>query len=123
VSLSWGRPTPTTSWPAGTAPGSRPGARAPAGELAPNEIINPGNELVTQVPDRPLRHWFLRADDPAEAGELRALVRRLPRMDVKGYRLQKPLTVPDYKAYGRAPRVARLPAGTSWVPMAQAQKH
>ena len=32
-------------------------------------------------------------------------------------------TVPDYKAYGRAPRAARLPAGTYWVPMAQAQKH
>ena len=27
-----------------------------AGQLEPNEIINPGNELVTQVPDRPLRH-------------------------------------------------------------------
>jgi Zinc carboxypeptidase len=94
-----------------------------AGQLEPNEIINPGNELVTQVPDRPLRHWFVRADDPDKAAEVRALVRRLQRMDVKVYKLRKPLAVPDYKAYGRAPRSAVLPAGTYWVPMAQAQKH
>ncbi|HET9558292.1 MAG TPA: M14 family zinc carboxypeptidase, partial [Actinomycetota bacterium] len=94
-----------------------------AGQLEPNEIINPGNELVTQVPDRPLRHWFVRADDPDKAAEVRTLVRRLQRMDVKVYKLRKPLAVPDYKAYGRAPRSAVLPAGTYWVPMAQAQKH
>ncbi len=123
VSLSWGAANADdilARWHGAWVEARRQGQ---AGELEPNEIINPGNELVTQVPDRPLRHWFLRAGDPAKAGELRALVRRLQRMDVKVYRLQKPLTVPDYKAYGRAPRVARLPAGTYWVPMAQAQKH
>ena len=98
-------------------------AQGRAGRLEPNEIVNPGNELVTQVPDRPLRHWFVRADDPAKRREVRALVRRLQRMDVKVYRLRHPLAVPDYKAYGRAPRAAVLPAGTYWVPMAQAQKH
>ncbi|HEX7148130.1 MAG TPA: M14 family zinc carboxypeptidase, partial [Actinomycetota bacterium] len=123
VSLSWGAANADdilARWHGAWVEARRQGR---AGELEPNEIINPGNELVTQVPERPLRHWFLRAGDPAKAGELRALVRRLQRMDVKVYRLQKPLTVPDYKAYGRAPRVARLPAGTYWVPMAQAQKH
>jgi hypothetical protein len=94
-----------------------------AGQLEPNEIINPGNELVTQVPDAPLRHWFVRADDRDKAAEVQALVRRLQRMDVDVYKLRKPLAVPDYKAYGRAPRSAVLPAGTYWVPMAQAQKH
>jgi Zinc carboxypeptidase len=98
-------------------------AQGRAGRLEPNEIVNPGNELVTQVPERPLRHWFLRADDPTKARELRALVRRLQRMDVKVYRLKEPLAVPDFKAYGRRPGPARLPAGTYWVPMAQAQKH
>jgi hypothetical protein len=98
-------------------------AQGRAGRLEPNEIVNPGNELVTQVPDRPLRHWFVRADDPSKRREVKALVRRLQRMDVKVYRLRRPLAVPDYKAYGRAPGPAVLPAGTYWVPMAQAQKH
>ncbi|HEV2869837.1 MAG TPA: M14 family zinc carboxypeptidase, partial [Actinomycetota bacterium] len=123
VSLSWGAANADdilARWHGAWVEARRQGQ---AGELEPNEIVNPGNELVTQVPDRPLRHWFLRADDPAKDRELRALVRRLQRMDVKVYRLQKPLTVPDYKAYGRAPRAARLPAGTYWVPMAQTQKH
>jgi hypothetical protein len=123
VSLSWGAVNADdilARWHGAWVEARRQGE---AGELEPNEIVNPGNELVTQVPDRPLRHWFLRADDPAKARELQALLRRLQRMDVDVYRLQKPLTVPDYKAYGRAPRAARLPAGTYWVPMAQTQKH
>ena len=123
VSLSWGAANADdilARWHGAWVEALRQGQ---AGELEPNEIVNPGNELVTQVPDRPLRHWFLRADDPSKTKELRALVRRLQRMDVKVYRLSKPLTVPDYKAYGRAPRAARLPPGTYWVPMAQAQKH
>jgi hypothetical protein len=123
VSLSWGAANADgilARWHGAWVEALRQGR---AGELEPNEIVNPGNELVTQVPDRPLRHWFLSAGDPAKARELRALVRRLQRMDVAVYRLREPLAVPDFKAYGRAPRAAVLPAGTYWVPMAQAQKH
>ncbi|HEV3464615.1 MAG TPA: M14 family zinc carboxypeptidase [Actinomycetota bacterium] len=123
VSLSWGAANADdilARWHGAWVEAYRQGR---AGELEPNEIVNPGNELVTQVPDRPLRHWFLRADDPSKARELRAQVRRLQRMDVKVYRLNRPLDVPDFKAYGRAPRATRLPAGTYWVPMAQTQKH
>ncbi len=94
-----------------------------AGVLEPNEIVNPGNELVTQVPDRAVRHYFLRADDPAKADEVRVLVRRLQRMDVQVSRLVRPLRVPDYTPYHRAGRSTVLPAGTYWIPMAQAQKH
>jgi hypothetical protein len=46
-----------------------------------------------------VRHYFLRADDPAKASEAQALVRRLQRMDVKVYRLTAPLAVPDFKPY------------------------
>jgi hypothetical protein len=123
VSLSWGAANADgilARWHGAWVEALRQGR---AGELEPNEIVNPGNELVTQVPDRPLRHWFLPAGDPAKARELRALVRRLQRMDVAVYRLRQPLAVPDFKAYGRAPRAAVLPAGTYWVPMAQTQKH
>ena len=34
-----------------------------------------------------------------------------------------PLSVPDFRAYGRAPAATTLPAGTYWIPMAQRQKH
>jgi hypothetical protein len=94
-----------------------------AGFLEPNEIVNPGNEVITQVPDRPVRHYFIRDDDPAKHAEVQALVRRLQRMDVDVYRLGAPLEVADFKPYGRAEQAATLPAGTIWVPMAQGQKH
>ena len=70
-----------------------------------------------------MRHYFLRADDPAKAAEVQTLVRRLQRMDVKVYRLTAPLTVPDFKPYGRPAGRTVLPAGTYWIPMAQMQKH
>ena len=94
-----------------------------AGVLEPNEVVNPGNEVVTQVPDRPVRHYFLRTDDRSKAAEVQALVRRLQRMDVQVNRLLRPLRVPDYTPYHRSPRSTVLPAGTYWIPMAQAQKH
>ena len=98
-------------------------AQGLAGKLEPNEAVNPGNEVVNQVPERPVRHWFIRADGHAKAREVLALVRRLRRMDVQVYRLTRSLRVPDFKPYGRPPRAVTLPAGTFWVPMAQAQKH
>lgn len=94
-----------------------------AGELEPNKIVNPGNEVITPVPTDPVRHYFLRADDPDKQREVTEIVRRLQRMDVDVSRLTAPLTVPDYTPYGRAAREATLPAGTYWVPMAQMQKH
>jgi hypothetical protein len=39
------------------------------------------------------------------------------------YRLTAPLSVPDFKEYGRDPAATVLPAGTYWIPMAQQQKH
>ena len=75
------------------------------------------------MPDIRVRHYFLRADEPAKTREVRALVRRLQRMDVEVRRLTAPLQVGDYTPYGRAARAATLPAGTFWVPMAQRQKH
>ena len=54
---------------------------------------------------------------------MQALVRRLQRMDVQVRRLTAPLVVPDYTPYAGSPASTTLPAGTYWVPMAQAQKH
>jgi hypothetical protein len=109
-----------TRWHAAHVQARRQGEQ---GVLEPNEIINPGNDLQTQVPDRPVRHYFLRADDPSRTAEVRTVVRRLQRMGVEVRRLVLPLTVPDYREYGRPPASTRLPAGTYWVSMAQAQKH
>jgi len=93
------------------------------GFLEPNEIVNPGNEVVTDVPTEPLRHYFLRADDPSKTREVQAIVRRLQRMDVQVYQLNRQLRVSDYKPYGRDRQAVTLPAGTYWIPMAQMQKH
>ena len=71
-----------------------------------------------------MRHYFLRADDPAKADEVRALVRRLQRMDVEVERLAAAAarcrTTPRTTAPARS---TALPKGTYWITMAQAQKH
>jgi hypothetical protein len=94
-----------------------------AGELEPNEVNDRGNTVQLAVPNEKVRHYFLRADDASKAAEVQTLVRRLQRMDVEVYRLTAPLSVPDFKAYGRAAGTTVLPAGTYWIPMAQMQKH
>jgi hypothetical protein len=94
-----------------------------AGELEPNEVVNPGNEVVTPVPDRPVRNYFITEHSNSKRHEVRSLIRRLQRMDVDVYRLDKPLYVSDFTPYGRPARGEWLPRGTWWVPMAQMQKH
>ncbi|MFD0855099.1 hypothetical protein ACFQ07_22855, partial [Actinomadura adrarensis] len=94
-----------------------------AGELEPNQIYNPPNEIDREVPDRKVRHYFLRADDKAKRDEVATIVRRLQRMGVTVQKLVRPLTVPDYKAYGRPEGRTTLPAGTYYISMAQGQKH
>jgi hypothetical protein len=92
------------------------------GELEPNFVNDKGSRLLFQVPTDPVRHYFL-LEDPDKQAELQALVRRLQRMDISVYQLTEPLSVPDFKPYGRSPRATTLPAGTYWIPMAQQQKH
>jgi hypothetical protein len=94
-----------------------------AGELEPNEVVNPGNEVVTQVPDRPVRHYFITERSHHKQREVHSLVRRLQRMDVDVRKLDKPLYVGDLTPYGRPAAGKWLPRGTWWVPMAQMQKH
>jgi hypothetical protein len=89
------------------------------GKLEPNQVYNPGNQVITQVPDRLVRHYFLSDAKP----EARTIVRRLQRMGVTVSRLTRPLVVPDFKPYGRPQTPATLPAGTYWISMAQGQKH
>ncbi len=93
------------------------------GVLEPNEVVQPENTVQNEVPDIRVRHYFLRADDPSKTAEVQALVRRLQRMDVVVRRLTAPLTVPDYTPYFGSASSTTLPAGTYWIPMAQAQKH
>ena len=49
-------------------------AQGEAGRLEPNEIISPDNEVQRQVPDERVRHYFLRADDPAKRREVETVV-------------------------------------------------
>jgi hypothetical protein len=94
-----------------------------AGKLQPNFVNDPGNTVQREVPSDPVRHYFLRNDAPAKAADVQRLVRRLQRMDVDVFRLSRPLAVPDFKEYGRAPAATVLPTGTFWIPMTQRQKH
>lgn len=87
--------------------------------LERNQIFNPGHELRTQVPDRPVCGYFLPGNSPAT----RLVVHRLQKAHVIVQQLQQPTVVPDYRPYGQGPRRATLPAGTYWVTLNQAQKH
>jgi hypothetical protein len=100
-----------------------------AGLLEPNELVNPtdseGNpqSIYTQVPDRPVRHYFITERRNSKQREVQAMIRRLQRMDVDVYRLKRGLWVPDYTPYGRRTRGRWMAPGTWYVPMAQMQKH
>ena len=100
-----------------------------AGFLEPNELVNEtdseGNpqELVSQVPDMKVRHYFVTEGRASKQREVQAMIRRLQRMDVDVYRLKRGLWVPDYTPYGRRTRAQWMPPGTWYVPMAQMQKH
>jgi hypothetical protein len=94
-----------------------------AGELEPNEVVQPDNTVQREVPDIKVRQYFLLDVDPYKRDAVRALVRRLQRMDVEVNRLTHVARVRDYTPYGRATRRAVLPTGTYVVSMAQRQKH
>ncbi|URN02159.1 hypothetical protein LUW74_01330 [Actinomadura madurae] len=98
-------------------------AQGKAGELEPNQVYNPPNQVDRPVPDRKVRAYFLRDDDPAKRAAVRLIVRRLQRMGVRVERLVRPLAVPDFKAYGKPEARTTLPAGTYVISMAQGRKH
>jgi hypothetical protein len=98
-------------------------AQGRKGRLEPNRrYFFPDRRIRRTVPKAPLRHYFV-LDTPAKRRENRMLVRRLQRMDVHVYRLDRALRVPDFRPYSLKPRSKTLPAGTFWIPMAQGQKH
>ena len=98
-------------------------AEGQAGQLEPNTVVNPKNDIEQQVPTAPVRNYFIRADEPSKAADVQALVRRLQRMEVSVYRLTAPLAVSDFHPYGRPVTTTTLPTGTYWIPLAQRQKH
>jgi hypothetical protein len=104
-------------------------AQGVAGFLEPNELVNEtdsaGNpqQIYTQVPNRPVRQYFITDRRASKQREVQAMIRRLQRMDVNVYRLKRGLWVPDYTPYGRRTRGVWMPPGTWYVPMAQMQKH
>jgi hypothetical protein len=94
-----------------------------AGTVEPNAVTQKGHTILEDAPEGAfVRHYFLREDE-SKAYEVQRLIRRLQRMDVELYQLTEPLTVPDFRAYGRAAESTVLPQGTYWIPMAQARKH
>lgn len=92
------------------------------GTLQANLVQAPGSTQIADVPNLRVRHYFV-LREPGRAYEQALLVRRLQRMDVHVYRLDEPLRVPDFRPYSGRVGGRTLPAGTYWIPMAQAQKH
>ncbi|WP_264927874.1 M14 family zinc carboxypeptidase [Streptomyces sp. A012304] len=74
------------------------------------------------IPDQPVRHYFL-LPEPQRTFETARLVHRLQLAGVEVHVLTAELEVLDFRPYGDPPYTATLPAGTYWVPMAQARKH
>lgn len=87
-----------------------------------HRYFRPDKEVRRPVDPRPVRHYFVLPNE-GKHPEVRRLIRRLQRMDVTVHVLESPLQVPDFRPYGRPSRTRTLPAGTFWIPMAQAQKH
>ena len=96
-------------------------AQGEAGELEPNEVVQPENEVRFEVPDRTIRNYFIPGD--AHYSDVANLLDRLLSTGVEVHRLTAPLEVSDFTRYGRDAGPETLPAGTYWVPMAQPQKH
>ena len=88
--------------------------------LEKNAVFNPGNTVLTQVPDTKVCGYFLRGNDR----DTRTVLRRLQQAHVQVQRLSAPTAVPDYTPYGSTtPRATTMPAGTYWISLAQPQKH
>ena len=115
-----GRDSLLSEWRGEHVKAAREGRR---GRLEENRLYWEGEGIENDVPDRRVRHYFLRPVSAAKRPELRRLVERLQGMDVEVHRLTRSLEVPDFKPYGRQRRSVTLPIGSYWVPMAQGQKH
>ena len=92
------------------------------GELQPNQVFTPGNEVEFEVPDITVRNYFM-MNDPAKAGEIATVLARLAIVDIDVQMLTAPLEVPDFVPYGRSPVATTMPAGTYVISMAQGDKH
>ena len=66
------------SWHGAYVEAARQGAN---GELQPNQVFNPGNEVKFEVPDIAVRNYFM-MNDPAQAGEIATVLARLAIVDI-----------------------------------------
>ena len=97
-------------------------AQGAAGTLQPNRIVQPGNMVRFQVPERKVYGYVLLGDP--HGADAAALARRLALQGVRVYRLTSDLVAGAYRPYGTgAPAVTSLPAGTYVIPSGQAAKH
>jgi hypothetical protein len=109
-----------TQWRAGWVDAAAQGA---AGQLQPNRVFTPGNEVEFPVPELTVRQYFLTNDEPAKRGELATVLERLSFASVQVLETAAELCIDDYRPYGREPRPTCLPEGTLLVSMGQGAKH
>ncbi|MCW2991865.1 MAG: carboxypeptidase, partial [Solirubrobacterales bacterium] len=92
------------------------------GALQPNRVVQPGNTVRFEVPDTKVYGYAWRAD--VHGPDAAALTERLASVGVEVRRLRADTAVPGFRGYGEpAAATTTLPAGTYYVPMAQAAKH
>jgi hypothetical protein len=92
------------------------------GVLQPNHTIVAGDRIQFPVPNRHVYAYAIRTD--AHGADAAALADRLTSVGVEVDRLAAPLGTRALRPFGAAAtRAATLPAGTYYVPMAQAAKH
>jgi hypothetical protein len=79
-------------------------AQGAAGQLQPNRVYTPGNEVEFEVPDIQVRYYFLEGGDASKAGELATVLQRLAFVGVEVLEVlgdAGELCVPDYRECGR----------------------
>ena len=100
LALAGRDPQASRSWSEWAAAWREAYAQGQAGFARAQRDRQPGQRgASTEVPDRPVRHYFITERRESKQREVQALVRRLQRMDVDVYRLpSRALCVPDLHA-------------------------
>lgn len=97
-------------------------AQGERGALQPNRVVQPHNTVRFEVPAQQVYGFTFRGD--VHGADAAALAHRLVTVGVSVLRLAQDVPVSALRGYGEAASVpATLPAGSYYVPMAQAAKH
>jgi len=90
-------------------------------ELQPNKLVSPLHAEIIQQPSQSVCGYFFRPG--LHSGDATKLIKDLQELGVHVYRLDSAVTSSGLHEFGEGDATGTLPAGTLYIPMAQAQKH